>query len=272
MYLRGKLSNLFVNIFPNRVHVSGSLCTYRFGKPFQTLTREETAFGIEKLSDELHIDMSQGSISRLDFGTNLILDRPFNEYIPFLGDLPNHTSHWFGSGKNRTRSFSNGRREIRFYDKIREVKKKGHKIPDAWLGHNVCRYEVSFRHPAKDFHKQPITANMLYENNFFLMALERWKELYFKIHKIPQMKVIPDIPLAISSDLDRLALNFLAMDTEMYQMLMSEIERRPLTRSQRSRLRTKLINSRTNKRLTIPDTRITELNQKIHEAVRIYQS
>jgi len=272
MFYRGKLSNLFVLVFPNRLYVKGSIGTYRLGPSLKTLTREETAHGIEQLSDELHVDMSTASVSRLDFGTNIILDRPFGEYMQFLGELPYHSASGFGSGKNKTRSFSNSQREIRFYNKIQEMKSKGRKIPDAWLGLNVCRYEVSFRHPAKDFKADSISTKMLYEQDFFNKALNKWKELYFKIGKIPRMKVLPEIRLENVVDLQRLALTALAMNNDLFQTVMSEIERRPLTRSQRSRLRTRLIDSRTNRRLTIPDTRITELDQKIKEAARLYQS
>lgn len=272
MFYRGKLANLSVLIFPNRIHVKGSIGTYHHGPNLKTLTREETAHGIEHLSDDLHVNMNTASISRLDFGTNLILDRPYWEYMPFLGELPYYSANQFGSGKHKTLSLSNSQREIRFYNKIREMKKKGHRIPGEWLGLNVCRYEVSFKHPAKDFKVSNINAKMLYEKDFFFGVLKKWEEIYFKIKRIPKMKVLSEIQLTSVLDLQKLALTALAMNNDLFQTVMSEIERRPLTRSQRSRLRSKLIDSRTNKNFTLPDKRITELDEKVRETVRFYQS
>lgn len=269
---RGKFKNLSVTVFPTKIYVRGSLGVFLLGTNLKTLTREQAASGIECLSDELEIDMSHARISRLDFGTNLILEHRLADYMAFFGDLPRHSKNAFGSLKNKTITFSNSRRHLRFYDKIREQKSNGYKIADTWCGLNVCRYEVSFSRPAQEFKVQSITANMLSEHRFFCKVLQTWNDMYFKIPKMAKMKIISDLGVKTTPDFSRFAVIHLAQNPELYSAWMSEFDRPDLSKTQRSRLKSMLRESRIDRRLTIPDNRITELDQKVIEAAKLYQS
>ena len=81
IFHKGRLSNFSVSVFPNRMYIRGSLSVYHLGTNLKTLTRKETAHGIEHLSDVLHMNMSNASVSKLDIGTNCQVDRAVRQYL-----------------------------------------------------------------------------------------------------------------------------------------------------------------------------------------------
>jgi hypothetical protein len=269
---RGTFKNLKITQYPTKLYIRGSLSVFLLGTNIKTLTCEETALGIECLKDELQLDMSGAWVSRLDFGTNLNLEHQLAAYTAFFGELPNYSKSAFGKGKNKTITFGTTRRQLRFYDKIREQKKHRLTIPDEFLGHNVCRYEISFLRPSEEFKVDRVTVKMLSVQKFFSKAVQKWSDLYFSIPKLQKLKMVSDLNIRTIHDLNRMGLTYLTQNQHLFSALMAKIDPNEIGKSQSSRLRTKLRMSSNNRSLTIPDTRITELDQKVREAARIYQS
>ena len=70
----GSLDNLRVNINEMSVTIKGSLAKYYLGNNFQTLSQKTTSEAIEKLSDDLNLDINLCKVSRIDLSTNFITD------------------------------------------------------------------------------------------------------------------------------------------------------------------------------------------------------
>ena len=71
-----------------------------------------------------------------------------------------------------------------FYDKVAEGKKNGIETPLAWNGKNVLRYELRFKNRLlKQFNTDSLTAKDLYNERFYIQAIDRWVDEYFNIKK-----------------------------------------------------------------------------------------
>ena len=128
------LKNLRVALYRDNLTITGSLAKFLFGgSNVETLDRHSTKEAIGKLSDELGIDVRQAKVVSFEFGTNFLMARPIQDYLMLLGDCPHlnrcqlfsNTLYYRGSGKTTSR-------EIKFYDKIAEAKRKGFDYPECF--------------------------------------------------------------------------------------------------------------------------------------------
>ena len=76
-----------------------------------------------------------------------------------------------------------------FYDKGVEAKSKGVEIPMELEDANLLRYEIRFDGRLPQQLKWPmVIASTLYEREFYKMMVKRYKDIYFSIPKIKQVK------------------------------------------------------------------------------------
>ncbi len=200
-YVSGLLGDLHITVRPYAVRVSGgSLCKWHLGDNLRTLDRGMTREAIEHLSDILHLPMDEADITRLDFGTNLIMRRPVPVYLEHLGELrysrrteASNGLYYWGNGK-----------EINIYDKNRERASAGEPIPELYAGRNVLRYEIRYtKRLSKQLNRPYVTAADLYDRAFFDEMLHRWRDTYRAIQKIND--ITPDFSMITrKSDLNRL--------------------------------------------------------------------
>ena len=73
---------------------------------------------------------------------------------------------------------------ITFYDKKKEYKQKGMKIPEAHQdSENVLRYEIRFKKNVKKQFGQIVTVADLCSQSFFEKVVDKWQSHYWNITK-----------------------------------------------------------------------------------------
>ena len=272
-FITGNLNGLKVTANRNQLKVKdGSLCKYLLGDNFQTMGRGDTQRAIEKLSDTLHLPMGKAVVTRMDIAQNFIVKHPPQVYMNHLGALRYANRLQEPSGLYY--SLNGGR--LCFYDKNKEQKSKREEIPDLYNGRNVLRYERRYtQRIAAKFGVAEVTGAMLYNEAFYIEALNRWKADYQAIQKI-----------------NDITLNFQAMKTkqELYKMgilslteqaggqveMINQIneaqQRGELTKKQAYDLRVAVNEAcQLKEGLTAPNEAIQELDKKVAEAVRFYR-
>lgn len=272
-FITGNLNGLKVTANRYQLKVKdGSLCKYLLGDNFQTMGRGDTQRAIEKLSDNLHLPMDKAVVTRMDIAQNFIVKHPPQVYLNHLGALRYANRLQEPSGLYY--SLNGGR--LCFYDKNKEQKSKREEIPDLYNGRNVLRYERRYtQRIAAKFGVAEVTGAMLYNEAFYIEALNRWKADYQAIQKI-----------------NDITLNFQAMKTkqELYKMgilslteqaggqveMINQIneaqQRGELTKKQAYDLRVAVNEAcQLKEGLTAPNEAIQELDKKVAEAVRFYR-
>ncbi|MDD4235614.1 MAG: hypothetical protein PHF99_06335 [Bacteroidales bacterium] len=181
-YIIGYLDNLKISITENRVKVyNSSLCKYYFGNNFKTLNRTDTKQAIEKISDNLHLPINKGDVTRIDFSNNLIMQNDVNDYYKYLGQLQYYQRLEQPNGIY----YTNGDKQVLFYGKVREQKAKRQPIPELYKNQNVLRYEMRYKkHIRQQLNRHEIKAELLYDEAFYRDMVKRWKDNYLKIDKI----------------------------------------------------------------------------------------
>lgn len=189
-FVSGNFHNLRVSVSDQRLSIKGSLSKYYLGDNIQTLTRQNTQRGIERLSDELFLPIGDASLTRLDFGHNLIMKHEPEVYFAYLGERRYFERYRLSDSLN----YKNGSRMQVFYDKVLESKSNRVEIPQVWQGQNVLRFESRYTKRIEDQLKHPdITVSTLYEEQFYIGLVRRYFEDYEAIQK-----VLPD-PLDYSN-------------------------------------------------------------------------
>ena len=180
IYYTGKKSGL--NIFVNEglISIKGSLAKYHFGNNLETLTRENTQESLSKLSDELHLNLDESIVTRLDFAENFIMEHKPKAYYPYLSEC----KYFSRSPYLNSLYYRNGSRVLAFYDKTLEMKSK---LPKEWKGKNILRYEVRYIDRIAHQLKEPrVTLSTLYSEPFYLKINDRYLESFKSIHKAPE--------------------------------------------------------------------------------------
>ena len=178
----GKLGTLDVSVSRMRLKVfNNSFAKYYFGNPYSVMGRKDIQQCLEKLSDELHLDMSKSEVCRLDFGQNFVMKADTNVYVQHLGQkkasvrLPQKDGLYY-SAKNT---------QMAFYNKNREQSRAGNPIPELYRGRQVLRYEYRYLHRLPEELGVPrVTANLLYEESFYMGLVDTWAKSFEAIQKI----------------------------------------------------------------------------------------
>jgi len=183
--IMGELGNLKIKQNYNGFSIRGSLAKYYLNNNLETLTRQTTEKAVEKIADELRIKVSNSRLFKVDIATNFIMKEDIKKYQACLGDLKYMTK----SVINESVYYSNSKRQIVFYDKLREMSRKGVIIPKEFkqFKGRLLRYEVRFKKRLKNEFKRILTLSDLYDEDFYIMILDKWKETYFQINKINQI-------------------------------------------------------------------------------------
>ena len=271
--ITGNLGGLNVSINKYQIKIKdGSLCKWYLGDNFKTMGRGDTQRAIEKLSDTLHLPIDKASVLRLDVAQNIITKHPPEVYMNHLGVLKYASRLMQPSGLY----YKQAGGQLCFYDKNREQKSKRKPIPELYEGRNVLRYEQRYTERlASKLNVANVTAALLYDETFYIMLLNRWRDTYKSIQKI-----------------NDISLNFQAMKTkqELYKMgVLSIIEqmggqlqmldqikeaqtRGELTKKQAYDFK-QVVNDvcKVKGGLTVPNEAIQELDKKINEAVKFYR-
>lgn len=182
-----KLKNMEITERIGSISIVGSLPKYYFGNNIQTLKRYETKLAIEKIQDEIKINLLNAKIFRMEIGSNFIMKYPFKNYLNFLINAPYTLKGVFSD----TTLFKNDIREIIFYGKIKEMIDKKIPVPSRYSKYEetMLRYELRFKKSLKKQFEKSIFVKDLYDREFYCEIVFRWKENYDSVIKMERIVV-----------------------------------------------------------------------------------
>jgi len=270
--ITGYKDNLKVSVSNSGVKVSnGSLCKYLLGDNLQTLTRGDVKKAIEKLSDGLHLPIDKANVTRIDAGCSIILSHEPKLYLNHLGNL-NHYNRFLQDG---SLYFQNSKRQLVFYDKIRELKAKKEPVPELYQNRNVLRYEMRFtKRLSHEFNISEVVASTLYNETFYEALYSRWFNEYKQISKVfesslnfEQMNTKRDFYMAGLQSIIKTEGGELAM----CQKLEECYKRGLYTRKQFHDLKQAFKEAASFKIETVDNPLVKELDKKIAETAKFYR-
>lgn len=270
-YFNGYLGNYKVSVSGKGISLKGSLAKYFLPDNFHTLTRSDSAWAIEKLADELHLPMKQAKISRVDFGQNILMDYKPEAYYSYLGECLHYKRHPL----DKSLYYRNALRQLYFYDKIAEGKKKKMSLPDVWHGQNVLRYELRFMSRLHaQFNMPEVKASTLSNEKFYMALVDRWEAEYEQVNKLNlinfnllDMKSGKDFfkQLALSK------INDIGQDRIMQAVDDLKVKKAFKNPEEYSRLKRKIRELTKTPDLTKSSELVAELDKKISAAKRYYR-
>jgi len=269
----GSYKNLRVHCNASGISLKGSLSKYELGDNLQRLTRGKVQMAIERLCDETLLNWKRAKVYRLDVGTCLVVKQPCSTYLRELGELPRYRRCEQGES---SLLYVTSTKALSFYDKVREVRRKQERLPSAFEGLNVLRYELQCRQRLQNVFKVPeILAETLYNERFYIQALTMWKEVYFAIHKQGKVKFNPEMLKTLSvkkleSSLAAIALRQLG-ERELLGMIQEARRDGLLTKIQAKRLRAKVRELATLPAIIEPSEAMLELDSKVKQSVQFYR-
>jgi hypothetical protein len=202
-----------------------------------------------------------------------VVKQPCPNYLRGLGELPRYQR--CEQGENGL-LYLTSTKALSFYDKVREVRRKRERLPSAFEGLNVLRYEIQFRNRLKDVFKLPeIFAETLYNETFYIQALTMWKDSYFAIQKQGKLRFNPEMLRTLDvkkleSSLAAIALKELG-EREVLAMIQEARRDGSLTKIQAARLRAKVRELATLPAIIEPSEVMLELDAKVKRAVQFYR-
>lgn len=271
--ITGYLDNLKVSVERFKIRIGdGSWCKFLLGDNFQTMGRADIKRVVEKISDSLHLDISQAEVKRLDIAENIVVRYPPQVYYNHLGALRNYKRLEQPEGLY----YQKRAKTLLFYDKVKEQKKKREPIPELYQASNVLRYEQRYLgRLGEAFGRDAVRAYTLYDERFYIEMLDRWRDDYREISKINE--IIPNFEfMKTKRDFDllgRLAyIEQMGGELAMMEQIAEAQKRGVLTPKQAFDLRQAVKDScKVRVGLTAPSDAITELDKKIAEAIRFYR-
>jgi len=269
----GNYKNLRVHCNSSGISLKGSLSKYELGDNLQRLTRGKVQMAIERLCDETSLNWKRAKVYRLDVGTCLVVKQPCSTYLRGLGELPRYQRS--EQGENGL-LYTSSTKALSFYDKIKEVRRKQERLPSAFEGLNVLRYELQCRQRLQDVFKVPeILAETLYNETFYIRALSLWRDSYFAIHKQGKLKFNPKMLVGLNvkkleSSLAAIALKELG-EREVLAMIQAARKGGLLTKIQAKRLRAKVRELATLPAIIEPSEAMLELDAKVKQSVQFYR-
>ncbi len=269
--ITGKLKGLTVRVNEHNVKIVGSsLCKYYLGDNIQTLYRGDAERAIEKISDELHLPFSQSNVTRIDVAQNLLMKHKEEVYLPYLGQLQFYKRLEAKDGLY----YNNSKRQMVFYQKVKEQKAKGNPIPSHLKKANLLRYELRLKKRLpKHFNMAEVLASDLYREEFYLNLFKQWKDEYFKIQKVNSIIQAMQPTGSTKEFTDYLAIIGLLNVgyTKAYKMIKEWQDIGAIGKKQASDLRKKIKALNEKPSLTEKNELIKELDSKIEEASLHYR-
>ncbi|MBX2953466.1 MAG: hypothetical protein KF870_13235 [Leadbetterella sp.] len=181
-------TDLKVTISENSVKIGEtSLCKWFLGNNLYTMTARDLKHAIEAIGDLLHLPMDGFEVARLDVGHNLIMEYSVAGYLNQLGALARHDRQRMSA---TGLYYKTALRTVVLYDKIEECRKNRGVIPTEYAGHDVLRLEVRFlNRVAAQLGYRSITAEMLKCTELYRKLLDKWAEYYWTVDKINDVMI-----------------------------------------------------------------------------------
>lgn len=183
-YYKGKIRNFEVKVGRNWISLLGSLPQLLYPDNTHVLMLEEVKKSLDVLSNDLHIDVGELPLTRIDIAGTFPMDKPVGNYLDCLG----HLSRWKRvlTTEDETLYYRQGNekygRDLCFYDKNKQWKEKKSLMPTEIRGENLLRYEARWKGKLhKRFNVPEVKGRHLYDEQFYQMLVQEWARLYFLI-------------------------------------------------------------------------------------------
>jgi len=178
----GIYKNLKWSVREDGLSISGSLSKFKFGNNYTNLKQSDLQTVFEELNNVFGICLNNAKITQIDLGINLACKYPPYLYYKYLGRSPYYPSR---NINNTTLTYSNGTRSKQLYDKLKEMRSKGDKVPWSLSSLNILRFEVKYRKKwTRFFNKKSIRVKDLLSDSFFNELKERLDEEFFSIQRV----------------------------------------------------------------------------------------
>lgn len=271
VYLSGYLHNYKVNISETGMSLKGSLAKYYLGDNLHTLTRSDSQRAIEKLSDEVRLPVNRAKVTRIDIAQNFLMRHEPKLYYSFLGA----SQYYKRIEQPDSLYYNNGMRTKLFYDKRAEAKAKGLNLPDVLTGQNCLRYEMRFsKRLPKQFNRSEVTAGILTDELFYMMAVKKWHQEYNSIQKLREINLNFDnmkTPKDFFRQLQLFAVHKIGQDKLLQTIDQMRLQGTFDKPEYYSRLRKELKQLCNTPEQTTSSELITELDKKIDQACKHYR-
>lgn len=269
----GALGNLKVSVSNMGVSIKdGSLCKWYLGDNLSTMGRGDTQKAIEKLSDTLHLPVGKSKVTRLDVAQNLMVRYPVDVYLHHLGELKSSTRLLEPNGLY----YSQRMGRLAFYNKVKEVRTHHEKIPELYQHGHCLRYEQRYTSRLPNQLGVPeVAASLLYDEAFYSMILQRWKDTYFAINKINDTQINIS---AMKTKQQLYKMGVLSLIeraggvTQMLQQISEAQATGKITKKQAYDLRVAVNDAvKCDGNITTPNEAILELDEKVKQAVKFFR-
>lgn len=263
----GSLQNLKVYVGRGYISVHGSLSAFLNGNNIYPLTRKEAGRAVQKLSYMLGVDMSEAKVTSMEIGATFPMKKPVNSYFAVLGDLQGFTRTLQYKGTlYYTQQVQRQYRQLYFYDKLAEMKRKHKTIPPGFADANLLKYEIRLTGMlCKQLNVPEVKASTLSEAGFYHKAVKLWEREYKKIQKVMNLNFAAGGTPGKCFDAIAGYLMNKAGD-QMNRFVSSVIVTAGLSRMQVSRLKSKTRQARSLGKLGQKDTLLKELDDCVMNA------
>lgn len=187
------IDNLTIRTTAQGLSIGNSICKFLYGNNLVNFTRHDTQLAFEKLSDTLHISLNNATVTRMDIAYNFDVTHPPESYFYHLGNLPYYKrleQMFFKGVEGLYYSSVTDKKQLVFYNKIKETTNRKDAIPEEYRNKNWLRYELRMKNHIKQLFKvDKVTVPMLYDVGFYNRIVDYWKSEYRKIVKVNEYEI-----------------------------------------------------------------------------------
>lgn len=279
LYHEGYINNFFVRIGIGWIYCDCSFPRLIYSDNSFTLKRTDAKNCIEFLSDNLHYDMNNASVTRIDVATTFSMEQPVRMYLDCLGDLSSFKR--LKVVNNETLEYrkgdSNNGQSLVFYDKRLESLEKRKIHPKGLSGDNLLRYEHRWHgRLATRLKESEVIGSTLHDERFYQKIVGLWGEDYFKIEKKRSVSMRAIMQSGKMSNNEILNIIFAYCSSKLphedfYNFVNHLIDSLGLSANEKYRLMKKIKETLSNPAITEDVSLIKELDAKIREVTNTLQ-
>jgi len=177
-YLDKKLK---LNVTESRLKLpQGNLKSWFLSNPFYDFKRGSIEEAIRKLEDCLELPIGDAEVTRIDIGPTLSMQHDAKLYFRHLGYANKYKRLDMDNGI----TYKGKRDSIVIYHKQNQLVETGRDIPEDKKGRNHLRAETRVIKNLDDYYSQNVKASDLYDEEFYIKAIDQWKQSYYQIMKV----------------------------------------------------------------------------------------
>lgn len=266
----GFLNDLRVKVNGNYLTIDGSFARFYFGSNIQNLTRKEIQETFNLLSETFKINLDFAEVQSFEIAKNFKMEYTPEVYYPYLGN----SSYFNRFIQDNSLYYQKANIQKVFYDKMKERTFKKATIPDILNGSNLLRYELRIQKRVKEVFKSNVIVKDLYNETFYIRALNLWYSEYKAIDKLRLSNINTD-HLNTTKDLIQLlaikGLESIGID-ETNRLIAEAKALGKLTNNEAfSRMKRTLKDLTNNSKQSINSSLIDELDRKVKQSIEYYR-